>query len=52
MVITSLCAARAEGGADFLTIPGHLRIKASTLRSILTQAGIAREDFLRAYGEA
>ncbi len=43
---------RPQGGSDFLTIPNHTRIKASTLRTILTQAGIAREDFLRAYEEA
>ena len=40
------------GGFDCLTIPNHLKVKASTLRTILTQAGIAREDFLRAYQEA
>jgi predicted RNA binding protein YcfA (HicA-like mRNA interferase family) len=37
------------GGSDFLTMPNHLTIKSSTLRTILTQAGIARDDFLRAY---
>jgi len=37
------------GGSDFLTLPNHPAIKASTLRTILTQAGIARDDFLRAY---
>ncbi len=26
-------------------------LKASTLRTVLTQAGISREDFLRAYDE-
>ena len=40
---------RPEGGADFLSMPNHATIKASTLRTILTQAGIAREEFLRAY---
>lgn len=40
---------RAEGGSDTLTMPNHPTIKASTLRTILTQAGIAREEFLRAY---
>ena len=38
-----------ERGSDFLTMPNHRTIKASTLRTILTQAGISREDFLRAY---
>jgi predicted RNA binding protein YcfA (HicA-like mRNA interferase family) len=40
------------GGSDFLTMPGHSTIKASTLRTILTQAGIARDDFLRAYEQS
>lgn len=41
--------ARPGGGSDCLTMPNHSTIKASTLRTILTQAGIAREEFLRAY---
>ncbi|MCX8066323.1 MAG: type II toxin-antitoxin system HicA family toxin [Anaerolineae bacterium] len=32
-----------------LTMPNHRYIKASTLRTICTQAGISREEFLRAY---
>lgn len=32
-----------------LTIPNHNTIKKSTLRTILTQTGIVREDFLKAY---
>ena len=40
---------RPEGGSDCLTMPNHRIIKASTLRTILTQAGIAREEFLHAY---
>jgi len=35
-----------------LTMPNHPRIKASTLRTICTQAGIKREDFLTAYDKA
>lgn len=35
-----------------LTMPNHSRIKGPTLRVVCTQAGIAREDFLRAYEEA
>ena len=34
-----------------LTMPNHPTIKGSTLRTILTQAGISREDFLKAYHE-
>ena len=32
-----------------MTIPNHRRIKGSTLRTILMQAGISREEFLKAY---
>ena len=35
-----------------LTMPSHPRIKASTLRTLLTQAGIARDEFLEAYQES
>jgi predicted RNA binding protein YcfA (HicA-like mRNA interferase family) len=37
------------GGSDYLTMPNHSTLRSSTLRTILTQAGIARDDFLRAY---
>ena len=33
---------RPEGGSDFLSIPNHPTLKASILRTILTQAGITR----------
>ncbi len=35
-----------------LTIPNHTRIKGSTLRTICAQAGVPRDEFLRAYDEA
>lgn len=35
-----------------LTMPNHPRIKGSTLRTVCTQAGIPRDDFLEAYEEA
>jgi predicted RNA binding protein YcfA (HicA-like mRNA interferase family) len=38
-----------EGASDALTIPNHRTIKASTLRTILTQTGIPRDEFIRAY---
>lgn len=38
-----------EGGRTPLTMPNHPKIKASTLRTICTQAGISRDDFLKAY---
>jgi len=39
----------ANGSMTPLTLPNHLTLKSSTLRTICTQAGIAREDFLKAY---
>jgi hypothetical protein len=44
--------ARSGGGSDCLTIPNHPTLKASTLRTILTQAGVSRDEFLRAYEHA
>ncbi|MEH2204581.1 MAG: type II toxin-antitoxin system HicA family toxin [Nostoc sp.] len=38
-----------DGTKTPLTMPNHSQIKGSTLRSICTQAGISREDFLSAY---
>ncbi len=40
-----------DGSSTPLTLPNHLHIKGSTLRTICTQAGIARDDFLRAYDQ-
>jgi hypothetical protein len=42
----------ADGTRMPLTMPNHPRLKSSTLRTICTQAGIPREDFLRAYQQA
>jgi predicted RNA binding protein YcfA (HicA-like mRNA interferase family) len=39
-------------GSDCLTLPNHSSIKSSTLRTILTQSGISRDDFLRAYEQS
>jgi predicted RNA binding protein YcfA (HicA-like mRNA interferase family) len=41
-----------DGSKTPLTMPNHPKIKASTLRTICTQAGISRDDFLRAYEKA
>ena len=35
-----------------VTIPNHPTLKSSTLRTICSQAGISRDDFLRAYEDA
>jgi len=41
-----------DGTRTPMTIPNHRRIKRSTLRTILTQTGISREEFLEAYQDA
>lgn len=43
---------RSGGGSDYLTMPNHSTIKSSTLRTVLTQAGITRDEFLNAYEQA
>lgn len=40
-----------DGTRTPLTMPNHRTIKSSTLRTILTQSGISREDFLNAYNK-
>ena len=42
----------ADGSRTPLTLPNHRAIKSSTLRTILRQAGISRDDFLQAYEKA
>lgn len=41
-----------DGTKTPLTMPKHRRVKGVTPRRICTQAGIRREDFLKAYEEA
>ncbi len=41
----------ADGTNTPLTMPNHRTIKSSTLRTILSQCGISRDDFLKAYEE-
>jgi predicted RNA binding protein YcfA (HicA-like mRNA interferase family) len=38
-----------DGTKTPLTMPNHPKIKSSTLRTICTQAGISRDDFLESY---
>ena len=40
----------SDGTRTPLTMPNHRTIKSSILRTILTQSGISREEFLKAYG--
>ena len=44
----SMVRDNADGTRTFLTMPNHRTLKGSTLRTILTQASIDREDFLDA----
>ena len=41
-----------DGTRTPLTLPNHPRIKGSTLRTVCTQAGIPREEFLQAYEQS
>ena len=41
----------ADGTSTPLTMPNHRAIKRSTLRTILSQSGISRDEFLNAYEE-
>jgi predicted RNA binding protein YcfA (HicA-like mRNA interferase family) len=41
-----------DGSRTPLTLPNHERIKGSTLRTIFTQSGISRDDFLNAYEQS
>ncbi len=41
-----------DGTRTPLTLPNHAQIKSSTLRLILRQSNIAREDFLSAYEQS
>lgn len=48
----SMVCENPDGGKTPLTMPNHSKIKASTLRTICTQAGISRDEFLEAYRKA
>jgi predicted RNA binding protein YcfA (HicA-like mRNA interferase family) len=45
----SMVRENPDGSSTPLTMPNHPKIKSSTLRTVCTQAGIPRDDFLRAY---
>ncbi|WP_058556318.1 type II toxin-antitoxin system HicA family toxin [Thiohalocapsa sp. ML1] len=45
----ALRRANPDGTVTPMTIPNHPHLKASTLRTICRQAGIARDDFIAAY---
>ena len=45
----ALVRENTDGTRTPMTIPNHSTIKSSTLRTICTQGGISRDDFLKAY---
>ena len=45
----SMVRQNTDGTTTPLTMPNHKLIKGSTLRSICTQSGISRNDFIAAY---
>ncbi|MBI3654664.1 MAG: type II toxin-antitoxin system HicA family toxin [Acidobacteria bacterium] len=45
----SMVRENPDGSKTPLTMPNHPRLKGSTLRTICSQARIARDDFLKAY---
>jgi predicted RNA binding protein YcfA (HicA-like mRNA interferase family) len=48
----SMIRENTDGTRTPLTMPNHRTIKGSTLRTILTQAGISRDEFLKVYERA
>ena len=48
----SMVRENPDGSQIPLTMPNHPKIKASTLRTICTQSGITRDEFLEAYRKA
>ena len=47
----SMVRTNPDGSRTPLTLPNHRRIKGSTLRTILTQAQIPRDEFLNIFYE-
>lgn len=47
----SMVRENPDGSRTPLTMPNHPIIKASTLRTICTHAGISRDEFLTAYNK-
>lgn len=48
----SMVRENPDGTKTPLTMPNHAKLKASTLRTICTQAGISRDEFLQAYDKS
>jgi len=47
----SMLRNNADESKTPLTMPNHSTIKASTLRSICTQVGISKKDFIKTYNK-
>ena len=45
----SMLKKNQDGGNIPLTLPNHKKIKGSTLRIILNQSGVSREEFIKIY---
>jgi hypothetical protein len=45
----ALLRENADGTRTPMTLPNHLHLKGSTLRTVCAHAGISREEFLEAY---
>ena len=45
----SMAKENPDGTRTPLTMPNHRTLRTSTLRTILTQCGISRDEFLRVY---
>jgi predicted RNA binding protein YcfA (HicA-like mRNA interferase family) len=48
----SMSRTNEDGTETPLTLPSHRTIKGSTLRAVLRQSGIGRDEFLAAYAAA
>ena len=48
----SMMRENVDGSKTPLTMPNHPKIKASTLRTICTQARITKDEFLKVYEKA
>lgn len=49
---TAMRRTNPDGTTTPLTLPNHTTLKGSTLRTVCTQAHIARDEFLKAYERA
>ncbi len=47
----SMLRINADGSKTPLTLPNHPKLKGSTLKTICTQSGISRDDFISAFNK-